>query len=306
MPSSRTRLEFAPGFLPLAGIVLAVLYAAAAQNNGAAYILDFSLLGLFAVGTVHAKRNLSGLAVRLLGASDGCAGAPHPELAGTVEVRVCLHNDAGTVRYGLWVTPADAGTPEPTRAFVAAVAPGTLREAVLHLEGLPRGRYRIAALSLGSLYPFGFLRAVRPVAVDPCEFWVYPEPVRAGELPAGRSALTGSGGHGAGGDDFVGVRNHQPGESHRHVDWKAVSRGHPKMVKQFGGGADETTILDWELLDGDVEMRLSTLCFWALELEREGACYGLRLPNITLAPGNGAGHLQAALRLLASFGRTES
>ena len=40
------------------------------------------------------------------------------------------------------------------------------------------------------------------------------------------------------GDDFAGVRAYVPGESQRHIDWRAVARGQPLMTKQFAAEAE--------------------------------------------------------------------
>ena len=102
------------------------------------------------------------------------------------------------------------------------------------------------------------------------------------------------------GDDFAGTRAYQSGESQRHIDWKAVARGQPLLVKQWAGEADQTLHLDWASLSHlDVEARLSQLTRWVLIAERTGASYGLRLPEITIAPARGDVHFHNCLRALA-------
>ena len=88
------------------------------------------------------------------------------------------------------------------------------------------------------------------------------------------------------GDDYGGVRAWQPGESQRHIDWKAAARGQPLLTKQWTGEADEILRLDWHALAplGD-EARLSQLAKWIVLAERGTAAYELRLPGKRLAPG---------------------
>jgi len=322
---SAGRFRITVGFLQFSGVVLAILYAAACQNNGAAYLLAFMLMGLFCVGVVRAGRNLSGVSARTIGASDAFARAPaaaSPFAAhgGTdfVEVRVAVHNTASANRYAFSVSLPEfrrddpdkkravlgipiAKPPDDPDTCIPVLPPGDMREATVRIEGLPRGYYRIGKVDVASVYPFGFAQLVSRFPVEPREFWVYPAPIGSAELPVSFHAPTGSGGAGRGGEDFVGVRTHQPGESHRHVDWKAVSRGAPMMVKQFGGGAERTLVLDWDALDGDTEARLSALCFWVLHLEQEGDNYALKLPDRQTPPGSGSQHMRSLLRLLAGF-----
>lgn len=319
------RFRITVGFLQFFGVVLAILYAAACQNNGAAYLLAFMLMGLFCIGVVQAKRNLTGLSVRAIGASDAYTRAPAPASsfaahagADFVEVRVAVHSTASANRYAFSVSlpefrrddPAGKRAilgipivtpPDDPDACVSRLAPGDMREATVRIEGLPRGYYRVGNVEVASVYPFGFAELISRFSVEPREFWVYPAPVGSVEMPVSLEAPTGSGGAGRGGEDFVGVRMHQPGESHRHVDWKAVSRGAPMMVKQFGGGAERTLVLDWDAADGDTEARLSVLCYWVLHLEQEACNYAMKLPGHQTPPGNGSEHMRSLLRLLAEF-----
>lgn len=288
------------GFYQLAAITLAVLYAAAAQNNGAAYILAFGLICLCCVGAVHGLRNVAGVDARIISVSPGYAPSGSDVTCGYVDVRVTLHNLSSASRFACKIAlPGFLCMDEG--AFVMSLASGAMQEVVVRIKGLPRGHYGLSKVRVQSLYPFGLVRVTRELAVKMVEFWVYPAPARGGEIPAAASSDSGAGGGGSGGDDFVGVRAYQLGESQRHVDWKAVSRGSPMMVKQFGGGNDRAVILDWDLLPGDAEGRLSSLCFWLLEADREGFRYGLRLPGVDIPSGLGAGHLHHCLRSLASF-----
>ncbi len=296
----KCRFDFTFGFLQLLGVAVAVLYAAACQNNGAAYILAFSLFGLFCVGSLQALRNLSGLSVRAIGTSHGYAPSEFDVSCGVLEVRLALHNESAKTRYALSFSLPQYSA-RTSEGIVSVLIPNSMREAVIRVAGLSRGCHRISLIDIASVYPFGFSRIVRRFAIRDCEAWVYPAPVRGDQMPSGDSPVSGSGGGGGGGDDFIGVRNYQEGESQRHVDWKAVSRGNSMMVKQFGGGVERAVVLDWDRLDGDAEARLSSLCFWLLEVEREGFRYGLRIPGVETPHGNGPDHLHALLRHLAAF-----
>src|SRR5690606_14146686 len=99
-----------------------------------------------------------------------------------------------------------------------------------------------------------------------------------------------------------GLRRYQPGESQRHVDWKAVARGHVMQVKQFGGDALRVSLLDWEKLRGEVEWKLSRVAGWLLEKERAGERYGLLFPGAASpSPGQGQAHLSGLLERLARY-----
>jgi uncharacterized protein (DUF58 family) len=154
-------------------------------------------------------------------------------------------------------------------------------------------------------FPLGLLYSwSRRVALEQ-SCLVYPRP--AGSMPRrtrDQETLDSMHGLGAGGDDYIGTREFHPGDSPHHVDWKAVARGEGWHIKQFGGGYQPTTWLDWDTLPGlDTETRLSVLTRWVLDAEHDGMLYGLRLPEKTLAPANGEYHQHECLRALALFGQ---
>ena len=92
------------------------------------------------------------------------------------------------------------------------------------------------------------------------------------------------------GDDFAGVRAYVPGESLRHVDWKAFARGRPLSVKQFtGGGGYELWLDAAEMGRLPLEARLSQLALWVVNAEKEEIPYALKLGRTTLPLGLGAG-----------------
>jgi uncharacterized protein (DUF58 family) len=161
---------------------------------------------------------------------------------------------------------------------------------------------------LSTQFPLGLLYSwSRPLAL-PLRCLIYPAP--AGKTPF-RAALTESARADQGlrpgsGEDFIGVREYVPGDSLRHVDWKALARTGEFTTKQFGGGYERSLWLDWDALEGyGTEARLSILCRWVLDAEQQGLRYGLRLPGVALAPAQGERHQQECLRALALFGDQE-
>jgi uncharacterized protein (DUF58 family) len=97
-----------------------------------------------------------------------------------------------------------------------------------------RGNWVVRAESIGSLYPFGFMRKfrvqpnllevkVRPALLD----YSSESPLHGGhEGLAGRRLVKGDG------PDLLGVRLYQPGDAQRLVHWKASARHGQLMVKE--------------------------------------------------------------------------
>jgi uncharacterized protein (DUF58 family) len=132
---------------------------------------------------------------------------------------------------------------------------------------------------------------------------VYPATATRAPLPPpSLFSLSLTGDQGRGSDDFAGLRNYHPGDSLRHVHWKALARQQGMLTKQFGGDRSEELWLDWQVLHGnDTETRLSILTRWIITAERDGLCYGLRLPGTVIPPGHGPAHRHRCLEKLALY-----
>lgn len=265
-----------------------LLLAAINYGNGLAYALAFLLAAVAVVSMLHTHRNLHRLRV--------APGACVPVFAGELaRFTVVLANDSDRPRYGVTVT---LGDDETARVDVPARASAT---AVLAVTAPRRGWLAAPAFRLATRFPLGLLYSwSRPLRLDR-SCLVYPAP--SGPLPF-RAGLAETErpeqGRRAGGDDFLGVRAYQPGDSPQHVDWKALARTGMLTTKQFGGGHQPLLWLDWDALpELDAEARLCVLTRWALDAEAAGMHYGLRLPETTVAPDRGEAHQHACLKALA-------
>ena len=272
-------------------LLLVQLLAAINYGNGLAYALTFLLGSLAVVSMLYTHRNL--YLLRLT------AGVCAPVFAGNVAVfRIHLVNDAPATRYSVALAHA-----KKEIACVNIPAHGDAG-VDLPVPAGKRGYLTVPAVTVLTRFPLGLLYSwSRRVELEQTCV-VYPHPADPAPLHNG-AAETSEPAQGirTGGDDFIGVREFQPGDSPRHVDWRAVARGEGWHTKQFGGGYQATVWLDWDTLEGlDVEARLSVLTRWVLDAERDGLLYGLRLPDKTIAPASGEHHQHACLRALALYG----
>jgi uncharacterized protein (DUF58 family) len=104
-----------------------------------------------------------------------------------------------------------------------------------------RGRLRVSLASVGSMFPFGFLRKdIRTDLFTEAIVWPAPiayrrQPAGAGRRAAGgeRVARAGSGG------DLLALRRYASGDSHRMIHWKASARSRQLLVRQFAAEAAE-------------------------------------------------------------------
>jgi uncharacterized protein (DUF58 family) len=281
------------GSAALLFVLGAMWYAASSQNGAAIYLLLFLLASVILVSIPHTLINLAAVTLRVESAKPTFAG---DEVCLPVEIM----NSSRATRYGVEVVLPNA---DKTRERLDRIPPENAARLTLRFSAQERGEHKIQTLDLTSCYPLGFVRASKRF-VSNQTYLVYPKPAGNPQLPTNRLGIANSWvqqsiGHG---DDFAGVRAYVPGESQRHIDWRAVARGQPLMTKQFAAESSGAVYLDFsELHFADVEQKLSQLALWVIEAERARQPYGLRLPGTEILPAVGQNHFHYCLRALSLF-----
>jgi uncharacterized protein (DUF58 family) len=281
-----------PGFA-FAILLLVMLVASLNYANSLALAFTFVFAGFALVAMHRCHRNLLGLIVVAAEAQPAFAG-------GASRLRVSLRNDAGLMRgaveCGLTSAKlAHVDLARESRAHVDIEVP-TPRRGLLHVD-----RLRIA-----TTFPFGLFRAWTWIHA-PIDIVVYPRAegsLAPPEAPAGRSGVRAVGG--TGDDEWLGLRNFRDGDSPRRIAWKAVARGGPLMVKEYGVARDDLRLFDFDALAGLApEARLEQLARWIIDAEARGDRYGLALRGSVVEPARGPQHRHQCLRLLALHGIPE-
>ncbi len=280
-------------FAGLLFVLAAMWYAASSQNSPAVYLLLFALAAVFLVSIPHTLLNLAGVTVTLESVKPAFAGQE-------VSLPAEIINGSRAARHGIDLALSGSAS---ERKRIDHIPAGRAARVTLRFPARHRGEHKIGTLCLTSAYPLGFIRVLKKFAASQT-YVVYPKPAGDLQLPLSRArathtrpqADTGEG------DDFAGVRVYVPGESQRHIDWKAVARGQPLMTKQFAAEAEGSVHLDFSALRfADVEDRLSQLALWVIEAERVRRPYGLHLPGIEIPPTVGQSHFHQCLRALSLF-----
>ncbi len=111
-----------------------------------------------------------------------------------------------------------------------------------------RGRFIIRDFELSTRFPFGFFRHRRRLSAQEAEIVIFPKvepvqpeildlPLEAGKLVAARRGS---------GQDLLALRDYQPQDDLRHVDWKATARTRRLIVREYAAEDDKrvTVIFD--------------------------------------------------------------
>lgn len=280
-------------FAGLLFVLGAMWYAASSQNSPAVYLLLVGLTAVFLVSIPHTLLNLADVTIAPESAKPAFAGQE-------VSLPIEIMNGSRAPRRGIQLLVPGRGC---KRKHIDHIPAGKAARVTFRFPAKQRGEHRISTFRLTSVYPLGFVRVLKKFASSQT-YLVYPRPSGDPRLPMHRVRSPHSRPQTelGEGDDFAGVRGYVPGESQRHIDWKAVARGQPLMTKQFAAEAEGSVQLDFSALHfHGVEERLSQLALWVIEAERARRPYSLRLPNTEIAPAVGEAHFHRCLRALSLF-----
>ena len=336
-PRNRQRIQPTMSGTMLIALSLGIGTAAYNSANNILFITLSLLLACLVFSGVLAWLNLRGVAWRLRLEPPWRAGKD-------AAVGLELHNGKRVLpTYGLWfelkavARPAEpessapspaAGrwwrkeTARPLREILAAVdraeARGRLHlgerldpDGVVRLDWAfqpaRRGRLRLEVESVGSLFPFGFLRKSHATDVRH-EIIVWPAPVEYRRVDA-VAAQTPSAGERAmragSGADLLALRRYEPGDSHRLIHWKASARMRQLLVRQFAAESQEGYVLRFSTVAErwpraeQFELAVSFAATLAEDLFRTGKLQLAALDDELAQPIRRVANLEAFLNCLA-------
>ncbi|MEO7539061.1 MAG: DUF58 domain-containing protein [Pyrinomonadaceae bacterium] len=123
-----------------------------------------------------------------------------------------------------------------------------------------RGRFRIKDFELSTKFPFGFFRHRRRLPAREAELIVFPTIVdvdpEVDNIPLDLGKLTSS--KRGVGQDLLALRDYQPQDDLRRIDWKATARTRQLTVREFAAEDEKrvTVILDTSLSGERIPMTL--------------------------------------------------
>lgn len=271
-------------------LLIMMLTGSVNYNLSLGFVLTFLLGAMSIITILHTFRNLAHLQLT--------PGRVHPVFAGdTAHFTIRIENPSAADRYSIGISSNDSDTIFCDVQSQQSVFP------TVPIPAPRRGLLRPGKLTLFTRYPLGLYYAW--AYFEPAMHCVvYPRPAEPGlALPSAESS-TGQGAvSGLGLEDFAGLRQYHPGDSLRHIAWKAAARGQGLLTKQFSGHAQTNLWLSWELLPPrmSLEDKLSHLARWVIDAHARGLAFGLRLPGTTVGIASGGAQRERCLEALALF-----
>lgn len=277
------------GFV-FAAVLVLMLTGSINYSLSLGFVLTFLLVAMGINAMLYTFRNLANLRISAARTRSVFAGEK-------AQFAVCIDNPGHTDRYSVGLTH------DNTESTFVDVPAQRVAFATVGIPATRRGLLRPGRLTLFTRYPLGIYYAWAYLELD-MQCIVYPRPAPPGlPLPPAESNAGVGAPRGQGQEDFAGLRQYHPGDSPRHIAWKAAARDQGLLTKQFSGRADTELWLEWRQLPPqmDVEERLSRMTRWVLDAHARGMSFGLRLPGRTVALGSGDAQRERCLEALALF-----
>lgn len=237
-------LELTTGGVIFSGIFVIVAFAAWNTGNNLLFLVFSLLASTLFVAWMAARASLRDLVVSARFPDHIFAGEPAP-------VIVTLRNTKRLLpSFSILVEARGPTEPEPgarkrrrarlrfvkrTLAYFMYVPHRAAAEQRVEQLFEKRGHVLITGFELSTRFPFGFFRRRRRLRARDVDIIVYPKPQPASDelhlLPmnAGRLASFRRGA----GHDLLSLRDYQPQDDLRHIDWKATARARQLIVREF-------------------------------------------------------------------------
>ncbi|HSL54557.1 MAG TPA: DUF58 domain-containing protein [Pyrinomonadaceae bacterium] len=239
-------------------IIIVVGFAAWNTGNNLLFLVFSLLCSTLFVGWVHAGTSLRDLTV-------SARFPDHIFAAEAAPVIVTLRNTKRLLpSFSILVEargPVNEADPKKRRrhvkrllAYFSYVPHHAAAEQRVEQLFPTRGHVLIDGFELSTRFPFGFFRRRRRLRARNVDIVVYPKPevisdklhllpMYAGRMPAMRRGA---------GHDLFSMRDYQPQDDLRHIDWKATARSRRLTVREFASEDERriTIVLDTSLKRG--------------------------------------------------------
>jgi uncharacterized protein (DUF58 family) len=273
-----------------AGLVLIILIGATNYQNNLAFALVFWLVSLGFLAIAYTFRNLLNLDIRGLPIPAAFAG----DRVQTDFLIVSTHQHQAI---GL-------GLGRQVQTIIPSVNQSPTRTSI-NINAPIRGIYQLPRIYIETQYPLGIIHAWSWLRFNQT-YWIYPQPIQPplnrsnegiNDDDADAESIQGRG------DDFHGLKQYEPGDSPKRIDWKAYARERGLHTKDMRTPQSNALWFRWQDFPGATpELRLSYICYLVCEAAKEDAEFGISIPGFKSALSHGDSHKRLCLESLASWG----
>ena len=290
------RISFTAGGLVFTLGAFAVGFAAMNTGNNLLYLLLGSMLGFIVVSGWLSEQAITGLSFERRLPRAVTVGQP---MRLGYEVRN-LKKRLPT----LAVEITEQGLPKS--AFLAHVAPRGTASAKSTNSFIRRGIYPLRTLTLATSFPFGMFLKERDIEL-PGEVVVWPRsdrPVRTPMPGGGRIPRLGFAARGTAGTrgQYRSLRSYRPGADPRDIHWRSFARLREPGIRQYERDGAETRWICLDIRseqDDAAEVAIEVAASLAATSVTESRPFALVAGEVVVEPGEGPGHLERVLDVLA-------
>jgi uncharacterized protein (DUF58 family) len=307
-------LQLTGGGAIFLGIYAVVTFAAWNTGNNLLFLVFSVLTSTLFVAWSAARASLRDLAVSARFPDHIFAGEPAPVIVTVHNRKRWLPSFSVVVEARSRDAAADTRLARRARKRVLAYfmyAPRRARvEQRVEQTFERRGHVLVEGFEISTRFPFGFFRTRKRLRARDVEIVVYPKPLGASDdlhllpMEAGRMQAARRGA----GHDLHSLREYQPRDDVRHIDWKATARQRRLFVREFTAEDERRVHVAFDTcLEGRggpealeaFERGVTTAASLVAHFIEERAEVRLTLGEEAGAYGVGREHLYASLRRLA-------
>lgn len=304
--SGKPRVYIMPtkfGYL-LAFILFVMLLGAINYSNSIAHLLVFLLVSLSHIAMLYTHRNIAKIELKYASAEPVFVGQKalfdvvlnNPSNNQVVQINIALHNAVQTKRR--WFSFLGNFKHQTSLSDIDAAQTAS---ASVILKPTARGYQSLGRLRINSHFPLGlfnswkYLETTATVLVYPRPFGELPLPSRTSDGKQTLNSLS------PGQEDFAGFKKYRSGDPHYAIAWKALAKDDVLRTKQFTTAQSQRYLIRWKDTQGNTEARLSQLCKWLVDADKQQASTRLELPTKSIGFGVGPKHLETCLTALALY-----
>lgn len=184
-----------------------------------------------------------------------------------------------------------------------SLGPGESGSMALTLPGLPRGRYRLESLTLGTTFPFGLFFSWSYANAD-LDFIVHPKKAAVvwNDLFESGDSFEDSGHFASGDQDFEGHSHYQDGEPLGRIDWRVYARRNQLLKKNFISPVDKEIMVTSTMINHlGLEKGLEYMCGLLYLAYEKGWRFGIDWNGNRIAPQAGRKQLKECLDFIGGI-----